>query len=318
MPFDPSTITAPFRMQPGLRRIVPGTAQLGAVRLGDGVLAAKLAVMRGHAAQALCAVEGWDAVPALAALCRQALLDAPEAWAATADGGWSALHLGWAVMGDHSVEGHGPAEIGACLRALPDEWRLAGLLCLAFAQDFAVIDGATAVIPWLAVCLPSHWAPQAKLGRHFAEVHAPVADNQVLLKAGQALAGLVSGTDRWERFVWTLTPQASLDAHPQRHPAPAWSVSGDADQLAAAAWLRTEHQTFIPVPERQQAVFTIHVEVRPLIDAVASGQAAALHAALASMSQAVLAYRGLASAQGRLLDWLAARDEHRVERGSTA
>ena len=57
------------------------------------------------------------------------------------------------------------------------------LLCLAFEEDFAVIDGASATIPWLAVCLPSRWAPEDKVGRHFAEVHAPVADNALLIAA---------------------------------------------------------------------------------------------------------------------------------------
>ena len=307
MPFDPSTITAPFRMQPGLRRIEAGMAQLHALRPEDAVFAVKRAVLSRHAAQALCQVPDWDAAPALEALCRQARHDCPEAWTDRQDGGWSARWLGWSVTAGF-VEGDGPPEIGACLRALPAAWRLAGLVCLAFEEDFAVIDGATATIPWLAVCLPSHWAPRSKVGRHFAEVHAPVADNQLLLKAGDALAALVSGPDRWERFVWTITPQPALDAHPERHPAPPWPpASVKAETLAATGWLRTEHQTFIPVPGRQQAVFTIQVQVRPLADAVADGQAAALHAALASMSPAVLSYRGLVPARERLLEWLAAR-----------
>lgn len=314
MPFDPSTITAPFRMQPGLRRIAPGVAQLHAVRPGDAVFAAKLAVLSRHADDALCQVPQWDATPALEALCSQALQDCPGAWVATAGGGWAAPRLGWSVTGERVV-GEGPAEIGDCLRALPAPHRLAGLMCLAFAEDLAVIDGASATIPWLAVCLPSHWAPPAKLGRHFAEVHAPVADSDLLLKAGAALATLVSGPERWERFVWTITPQPALDAHPERHPAPAWPPAEvDAEGLAARAWLRTEHQTFIPVPGRQQAVFTIQVEVAPLGDAVAAGHAAALHAALGTMSPAVLAYRGLLPARERLLDGLAAH----FDRGSAA
>ena len=43
----------------------------------------------------------------------------------------------------------------------------------------------------------------------------------------------------------------------------------DGDALAAKAWWRTEHQTFIPVEGHQQAVFTIHVEVQPLARACA-------------------------------------------------
>jgi hypothetical protein len=176
-----------------------------------------------------------------------------------------------------------------------------GQLCLAFAEDFAIIDGATACIPWLAVCLPSHWAPQDKVGRHFAEVHAPVADNRLLLTASEHLARLVTGTQRWERFVWTITPEPRLDMHPARVGQPRW---GDDSE----AFFRTERQTFIPLPEARQAVFTIHVESRPLAEAITTpAEAATLHAALASMSDAVLAYRGLTSARDRLLAWLAER-----------
>jgi hypothetical protein len=72
------------------------------------------------------------------------------------------------------------------------------------------------------------------------------------------------------------------------------------------AWWRTERQTFIPVPEHGQAVFTIHVDVQPLQQALAApGRAARLHAAVHSMSDAVLAYRGLQDVQGALLQWLA-------------
>jgi hypothetical protein len=55
-------------------------------------------------------------------------------------------------------------------------------------------------------------------------------------------------------------------------------------------------------------VFTIHVESKPLPEAVGDPQRASrLHDALASMSPAVLAYRGLTDAQPRLLAWLAQR-----------
>ncbi|MFG5409629.1 heme-dependent oxidative N-demethylase subunit alpha family protein [Piscinibacter sakaiensis] len=98
---------------------------------------------------------------------------------------------------------------GACLAALAPAQRLAGLLSLAFVEDYAVLDARDTTLPWLAVCLPSHWAPEDKLGRPFAEVHAPVADNRLLVGAAGALARLVAGPQRWERFVWTLTPVPS-------------------------------------------------------------------------------------------------------------
>lgn len=311
MPFDFAAITAPFRMQPGLRALADGATQLTPNRPGDRALAEKLLVLAGHAGQALVETEGFDATPALQRLCEQASVEQPHAWRRSGESGsaWEAPLLGWTLDVDAgTVRGDGPPEIGACLAGLPPRWRLPGLLCLAFAEDFAVIDGATARIPWLAVCLPSHWAPQDKVGRHFAEVHAPVADNRLLLTASDHLARLVTGTQRWERFVWTITPEPRLDMHPRRVPPPRWPADADAGALAALARFRTERQTFIPLPEARQAIFTIQVESRPLTAAVTTpAQAEAVHAALASMSDAVLAYRGLTDARDRLLDWLAAQ-----------
>ncbi|WP_298825095.1 heme-dependent oxidative N-demethylase subunit alpha family protein [uncultured Piscinibacter sp.] len=307
MPFDFAAVTAPFRMQPGLRALTPGASQLTPSRPGDRALGEKLVVLRDHAAQALVVAPGFDAEPALRRLSEHAAAEHPQAWCWDGQDRLDAPLLGWSLRGD-TVVGDGPAAIGRCLSALPAPWRRAALLCLAFAEDFAVVDGATARIPWLAVCLPSHWSPEDKVGRHFAEVHAPVADNRLLLSASEHLTRLVTGNQRWERFVWTITPEPRLDMHPQRVGAPRWPADADAESLVAGASFRTERQTFIPLPERRQAIFTIHVESRPLDEAIrAPGQAAAVHDALASMSEAVLAYRGLGSARDRLLAWLAAR-----------
>jgi dimethylamine monooxygenase subunit A len=305
MSFDFAAVAAPFRMQPGLRRLAPGANQLTPNRIGDRALQEKLAVLRDHADQALLAEPGFDASPLLRALSSHAATHHADAMAWDGDAFWHAKHLGWSLRGNEP-RGDGPAEIGACLRALPAAWRPSALLALAFAEDFALIDGATARIPWLAVCLPSHWAPEDKIGKHFAQVHAPVADNQTLLAASEHLARLVTGSDRWERFVWTVTRHAALSQHPKRIDHAAWPADADADALAARAYFRTEHQTFIPLAAQHQAVFTIHVDSQPLADAVAAPpRARQLHDAIASMSPAVLAYRGLTDARDRLLTWLA-------------
>lgn len=307
MPFDFAAVVTPFRMQPGLRRLAPGALQLTPNHIGDRTFDAKLEVLTHWPADALVAVDGFDPRAALEALCMQATQEHPAAFAWDGGVDAEARRLGWRLQGD-TLLGDGPQEIGACLAALPPAWRLPGLLCLAFAEDFAVIDGTTAHIPWIAACLPSHWAPAEKVGRHFAEVHAPVADNAVLLGAGEHLARLVTGRDRWERFVWTVARAGTLQMHPAHGDAPAWAADDDAAALVARAFLRTERQTFIPVAGAAQAVFTIHVESRPLLEAVDTrAHAGRLHDAIASMSPAVLAYRGLAPARDRLLAWLAAR-----------
>jgi dimethylamine monooxygenase subunit A len=178
---------------------------------------------------------------------------------------------------------------------------------LSFEEDFALLDGPTGTLPSLCVCVPSHWAPEDKLGLPFAAVHAPVADNQALLQASLQLVQLVTGGGCWERFVWTITPSGRYDQHPKRHARTPWPEVEDPDTFAASCFLRTERQTFFPVSgTRAQAIFSIRVMLQPLCEAVASAaDAQRLHDALASMSEAVLAYKNLAPARDRLLAWLA-------------
>lgn len=308
--FD-AAVVAPFRMQPGLRRIAAGAAQLSVAPPGSRHQREKLAVLSARWQAALCVEPAFDPTPALAALLRHAAAEHPQAWAWDGETA-HALSLGVAVRRDGRVEqlragsfGLGD-EVSRCLDGLPDAWRLAGLASLTFAEDFAIVDGTSGRIPWLAVALPSHWAPESKVGLDFRAVHAPVADNAQLLKAADALLQLVCAPPppRWERFVWTVSDQPRLNAHPAQIDTDARWPQGRVEP----AWWRSERQTFIAVPAMRQAVFTIRVDVQPLADAVATrAHAARLHDAIASMSPAVIDYRGLAPVRDALLAWLAAR-----------
>ena len=314
MSFDfDAAVTAPFRMQPGLRRMPPGSTHLTPLTPGSRHQREKLAVLSAFAARALCAAPGFDATPSLDALWRHAAAEQPQAW--SWDGRRAcARQLGTAVGSDGTLTQHeGGAfgtgdEVARCIGALAPAWRAAGLFALAFAEDVALIDAASGIVPWLAVCLPSHWAPEDKVGRHFTAIHAPVADNTLLLKAAASLLALVGGRgdERWERFVWNITDWPRLHAHPAHATAERWRDDGS----VATAWLRSERQTFIPWQSADgtpHAWFTIGVETQPLAAVLQHPRrAAALHAAVASMSPAVLAYRSLAPVRDELLALLAA------------
>jgi dimethylamine monooxygenase subunit A len=307
-----AAVKAPFRMQPGLRKLAPGSPQLTPLEPGSRHQREKLAVLSAYWQQALQVQNSFDASLALHTVCEQAALEHPEAWA------WDgqrahALKLSTAVdsTGDSKGEVTQTAsgvfglgdEVARCLAGLPAAWRLAGLLSLAFAEDLAVVNGHDGCIPWLCITLPSHWAPEEKIGKHFASVHAPVADNQLLLQAADALTQLVTGDQRWERFVWNVSDNPRLHAHPAHVSPDRWLHTP-----VQHSWFRTERQTFIPVPGAGLAVFTIAVDVQPLAHALPSAaHAQALHDALASMSDSVLAYRGLSKVRGPLLSWL---DQH--------
>jgi hypothetical protein len=214
----------------------------------------------------------------------------------------------------HSLSGFDPRP---ALRALAEQASAQGLspaletpqaLPLAFEEDFAVLDGNTGRLAWLCVCVPSHWSPEEKLGLDFAAVHAPVADNAALQAAASGLVRLATGGERWERFVWTISPSGRYDQHPLRQQRTAWPVGLAPADFAAGCSLRAERQTFFPVGQgTRQAVFTIRVMLQPLTEAVStSSQAERMHDSLASMSDAVLAYKGLAAARDPLLRWLRA------------
>jgi dimethylamine monooxygenase subunit A len=316
MSFDfDAAVNAPFRMQPGLRRMADGAPHLTPVPPGSRHQREKLAVFCSAPTQALQVVPGFDAQPALHALAAHAAREHPAAFAWDGERATSSA-LGVAVHGDTVQDlasgsfGLGD-EIGRCLRGLPAEWRLAGLLSLAFVEDFALIDGTSGTLPWLAVALPSHWAPQDKIGRHFREVHAPVADNALLLRASDHLMKMVCGPERWERFVWNVTRHPRLNAHPANVDHAPWPADAFADAAAPRAWWRTERQTFIALPgptTLMQAVFTIQVDTVPLAAGIDSAaKAARLHEAIATMSDSVLAYRSLTAVREPLLAWLAQR-----------
>jgi hypothetical protein len=305
--FDAAVI-APARMQPGLRRLAAGARQLTDLSPDSSVFAEKLQVLTQHALEALVCEDGFDAMPALKAVVSQAGACGSVALTGDADG-VSASTIGWRVSWQGELaplHAGAHAAAGRALAALPAERRVAGLLSLAWHEDLALVDGARASLPWMAVCLPSHWAPTEKVGRSFATVHGPVADNATLLVAAEHLSRLVCQPQRWERFVWNLSTHAPHDQHPRRHAREPWS--GMPEAVPQQAFWRTEHQTFIPLPELRQALFTIHVAVEPLTKAIDSpSRAAALHAALGSMSEAVAAYKGITEARAPLLAWLASR-----------
>jgi hypothetical protein len=265
MDFDPARIASPFRMQPGLRKLAPGTPQLTPLVPGSALHAEKLAVVRAGASRHVAA--GFDPSPALISIAAR-----PELAQAAAP----------------------------FAPEFPE---------LAVEEDLAVLDGDSGTLAWLAVCVPSHWAPEEKIGLDFRAVHAPVADAALLQASAGPLVALATGGECWERFVWTVSPSGRFDQHPRRHARTPWPDAADPDAFAARCFLRAERQTFFPVGQgTRQAVFTIRVMLQPLVEAAATpSAAAALHAAIASMSEAVLAYKGLAGARVPLLAWLDAR-----------
>ncbi|KPF69393.1 hypothetical protein IP84_05940 [beta proteobacterium AAP99] len=313
MDFDFAALVAPFRMQPGLSRMPDGAPNLSALDPGDRLFAEKLAALA-HPEQTVLLAPDFDATPAAFAFAARLALDAPEH--ARLEG--ETLHLPRLDARIHIRSGElhlGPATpqgVQVALDRLAAEplRRRWALFALAVREDLAVLDGSTTRLQVLSVCVPSHWAPEDKIGLPFAAAHMPVADNALLIKASESLARLVTGTERWQRNVWTFQPSPHFDGHPRRAAPRVWPLDAEPASLGDKLWARVEHQSFIPVPNAAtaQAVFSIRLMIEPIEAAIATPEAAAAtHAAVATMSEQVLAYRSLTRIQPGLLAWLAAR-----------
>ncbi len=309
-------INAPFRMQPGLSRMPAGAKHTRLLAANPALAAEKLQILQTDADRALLICPGFDGAPAFSAAAQCIASEWPaacrfdDAQLSLFDQGLTVDAATLAVTAATTNPSWPQAQ--ACVLRLPTHQQAWAALSLLIQDDLAVLDGATTVLQALAVCVPSHWAPEEKLGLPFAAVHAPVADNALLVNAAQSLSRLVTsgGPDRWQRFVWTLQPSPVHDGHPKRTPARDWPL--EAKSLGERLWLRVEHQTFIVVPTVQQAVFTIRVTLEPLGAAMKSVEdAQILHAAISSMSDAVIAYRSLQSVKPLLLQWLAHRSSER-------
>jgi dimethylamine monooxygenase subunit A len=291
---DLSFVTSPFAMRPGLSRLAPGQRHLATGQ--SQAVHEKLAALTHPQSDALLAVDGFDPLPALHALARTAASEFPDQFA-DSNSAFHAISTG--MKYEFSSNVFVDLASNGVFSALEAEnrsgWRgLAALLALALEEDFAIVNGPTRSLAMLGVALPSHWVPAEKIGRSFHDAHAPVADNQQLIAAGDGLMKLVTSGDRWQRHVWVVTPSHLRDAHPARHVRKPWPTP---ERLLADCFLRVERQTFIPVPELPQAVFTIHVSTHKLVDVCAHpGNAAILRAALATQSDAVLAYRSMPAA----------------------
>lgn len=175
-------------------------------------------------------------------------------------------------------------------------------------EDFVILhDEADAMrTRCLSVCFPSNWNPAEKLGLDFSAIHAPVADNALLQAGGRGIVDMAFRQARMLRHVWLLTPNGDLAQHPETRRT-RWAdavAAADASggRLIDQVFFRVERQTTLPLPALRRGVFFIRILVAPLANVltVAPARAGELAEALASMSEAVVAYRGMTAVRERL------------------
>jgi hypothetical protein len=137
----------------------------------------------------------------------------------------------------------------------------------------------------LSVHLPSGWEPREKAGMTFAEIHEPVADNTLIMKAAEHIARTIAAKGPFIRHVWAISNTGTLSRRPDLIPE---RVDDNIDQM----WYRCERQTTIPV-DGEAALFLIRVYVAPLAEVFQDAEKKkAIISSINSMSDAVIAYKG--------------------------
>ena len=196
------------------------------------------------------------------------------------------------------------------LDAQSDLMKLVHALALSVQEDMVILRdlGGDDEVECLCVTFPSAWDPQEKVGRNFSEVHQPVANNAALLGAHRPVMNALFHKGPFVRFVWGLNADGRLGQHPaEPETALPRAVLRSPEALAAALFFRfrTERQISVPLPEFGRCLFTVRVAAQPLSEALCNGERRRrFAAALTSMDEALLAYKGLSAWRDPLLAYL--------------
>ena len=139
-----------------------------------------------------------------------------------------------------------------------------------------------------SVCFPSGWDPISKINKSFAEIHEPVADNEMLIKASNHIATMITQKGPFTRSVWTVTNSPHLvmtRADNQR----SWNKEGIENM-----WYRAERQ--VTVPLNDFALFFVRTYIVPL----SSLDTNKIKESVNTMTDEVLSYKDLHHVKGVL------------------
>ena len=178
-------------------------------------------------------------------------------------------------------------------------------------EDLAVIqrDGNRHWLAAIHLCFPNHWAAEDKIGKTFAEIHAPVAGIEPINRQSDKLVDvMINAAGGLVRFVWGIATDDRLNHHPE--PPPGFSHEEwrgrQFDPLQPLAFLRIERQTIWGFPEVEASLFTIrtYFEDLAVLKRDEPAKCAKVVSAIESMTPASLEYKGLSQSRDALLAWL--------------
>lgn len=178
------------------------------------------------------------------------------------------------------VSGYGDSIHAFGARLEPDVLLLSSDAARADAGEMRLLGGA--------LCFPTGWALEEKLGQPLDVIHGVVPGLNPAIGASirQLLAHLKPGI-AFCRDNWGLAATDELNLHPSRHlPPPAPPVAMD------RLWLRVEHQALVALPRSGGIAFGIRIALHRLDEVARDPTASAgLAHALATMPPALAAYK---------------------------
>lgn len=152
-------------------------------------------------------------------------------------------------------------------------------MALRLEEDVAIMHkGRLAAI---CFCFPSGFIPSQRLGLLLEEIHKPVADNQLLIKASSGITRVMCEQPSFKRHVWTITVNPDLSNHPNNKKN---LIAKDIDDL----YFRWETQTTARIDD-DTSIFFVKVDVVPLRKVWNQKILESIN----SMSKAVLDYKNL-------------------------
>jgi dimethylamine monooxygenase subunit A len=161
---------------------------------------------------------------------------------------------------------------------------------------------------WLSaihLCAPNYWSAEQKIGKTFAEIHAPVVGMERINQRSSAIVNILISHGAWVRFAWGLTTDTRLNHHPTPPPhiAQADWQGRCFDPINPRLYLRIERQVIWGLPNLDAALFTIRTYFRNC-QTLDLEMREKLGMAIASMNPQSLAYKGLSESQQAILTWL--------------
>lgn len=152
-------------------------------------------------------------------------------------------------------------------------------LALRLEEDVAVMhQGKLAAI---CFCFPSGFKPAERVGMMLGDIHKPVADGEMLVRASPGIARVMTEQPSFRRWVWTVTNNPNLSNHPNEK---INAIPQSIDDL----YFRWETQTTARV-DNDTSLFFVHVNVVPLREVWNQKILDSIN----SMSDAVLTYKNL-------------------------